>query len=139
MNFTAVDQSVETTLHRASGGQCWVIEDASDPGRLIATLTMSMPPSQPLQRMTEQARVPHCAWLNQMAVHPDCRGEGLAARLWDLARTWALSEAGADSIGVDTAQPAAHLIALYEGWGFESRDIIHWPGKTYDSVVLVRG
>ncbi len=45
---------------------------------------------------------------------------------------------GASSIGVDTAHPATHLVQLYRSWGFAEVDSIHWPGKTYDSVVMLR-
>lgn len=134
LNFTAVDQSVETTRYRARGGQCWVVERD---GVLIATLTMSLPPSNALQDLTNQARVPERAWLNQMAVARAARGLGLAADLWRRGLGWAADQ-GATSVGVDTAVPAEHLIALYRGWGFAEGDVIHWPGKTYDSVVMVR-
>jgi hypothetical protein len=40
-------------------------------------------------------------------------------------------------VGVDTAATAIHLVDLYSAWGFEHRGVIHWPGKTYDSVVMV--
>jgi hypothetical protein len=45
---------------------------------------------------------------------------------------------GAASIGVDTALPAAHLLRMYERWGFQRAGIIHWSGKTYDSAVMTR-
>lgn len=134
LNYTAVDQDVKTTRQRARGGRCWVLETD---GRLVGTLTMSLPPSGPLQKLTPQAGVPHRAWLNQMAVHPAARGLGIAADLWQRARRWAVAE-GASSVGVDTALPAEHLIRLYRSWGFTQTDTIHWPGKTYDSVVMIR-
>lgn len=134
LNFTAVDQNVATTLYRARGGQCWVVERE---GTLIATLTMSLPPSDALQGLTAEARVPARAWLNQMAVARSARGLGLASELWQRGLDWA-AEQGATSVGVDTAVPAEHLVALYRAWGFVEADVIHWPGKTYDSVVMVR-
>lgn len=134
LNYTAVDQDVATTLSRARGGRCWVVEDGD---RLVATLTVSLPPSADLQSLTEQARVPHRAWLNQVAVSPAYRGRGLAARLWRSGEEWAVSQ-GATSIGVDTAIPADHLVRLYESWGFVRSGSIHWPGKTYDSAVLTK-
>lgn len=135
LNFTAVDQDEDTTLARAGAGQCWVMEDAH--GGLIATLTMSYPPSQGIRELTPEARQEHCAWLNQLAVCPQHRGQGLAAQLWQLGRSWAIAQ-GARVIGLDTALPAEHLIALYERWGFVTRDTIHWPGKTYHSTIMMR-
>lgn len=45
---------------------------------------------------------------------------------------------GATSIGLDTAQPATHLVDLYRSWGFATVDTVQWPGKTYPSVIMVR-
>lgn len=134
LNYTAVDQTPATTLTRSRGGQCWVVE--SD-GILLATLTMSLPPSTDLKELTTAAQPPHRAWLNQVAVSPSARGRGIAADLWRRGRAWAAAQ-GATSVGVDTAIPAEHLVAIYSAWGFTYADTIHWPGKTYDSVVLTR-
>lgn len=134
LNFTAVDQSVETTRRRAHGGRCWIVERGGD---LIATLTMSLPPSSDLQELTVEASAAHRAWLNQVAVSPRARRSGLARGLWDIGKGWAI-EQGATSVGVDTAVPATHLVNLYAAWGFDHRGVIHWPGKTYDSVVMIR-
>lgn len=134
LNFTAVDQSVATTAHRAGAGRCWIAERGH---LVVATLTMSLPPSGELRSMTAEARAPRRAWLNQMAVDPTLRGTGLARHLWQLGRQWA-ADAGATSIGVDTAAPATHLVDIYRRWGFEHRVVVHWDGKTYDSVVMVR-
>lgn len=131
LNYTAVDQDEETTRHRAHGGRCWVAEHE---GALVATLTMS--PSKELQGLTVEARQPNRAWLNQVAVSPRLRRTGIARSLWDLGKRWA-AEQGANSIGVDTAVPATHLVTIYTTWGFEHRGIIHWQGKTYDSVVML--
>lgn len=134
LNYTAVDQDPETTLLRARAGHCLIAERD---GELIATLTMSLPPSAGLQELTASGREPHRAWLNQMAVSPAARGQGLSAYLWREGLRWANNQ-GARSVGVDTAVPATHLVRLYERWGFRLVDTIHWPGKSYDSVVMVR-
>lgn len=134
LNFTAVDQDVETTRYRARLGQCWLMWRGDE---LVATLTISHPPSSVLQTMTAEARVPQRAWLNQMGVHPHHRGQGLSSCLWATGQAWARAQ-GASSIGVDTAAPATHLRALYARWGFTEVDIIHWEGKVYDSIVMTR-
>lgn len=133
-NYTAVDQSVETTRERASGGRCWVVEHNE---RLVGSLTMSLPPSSELQRLTPAARKSRRAWLNQVAVDPAARGHGIATELWRRGRQWARSE-GAESVGVDTAVPAEHLVRMYGSWGFTAVGTISWPGKTYDSTVMTR-
>lgn len=134
LNYTAVDQDVETTRERARGGRCWVVEHDS---QLVGSLTMSLPPSAGLQELTAQARHEHRAWLNQVAVSPQARGLGIAADLWQKGRQWALAQQ-ATSIGVDTAVPAEHLIRLYGSWGFARADTIRWTGKTYASAVMTR-
>lgn len=134
LNFTAVDQDVATTLRRARAGASWVAHDRDG---LVATMTVSFPPEAALVALTPEAAVARRAWLNQLAVDPARRGRGYAAVLRDIGFAWA-REAGATSIGLDTAEPAEHLLALYERWGFVARDTVHWPGKTYRSVVLTR-
>jgi GNAT superfamily N-acetyltransferase len=134
LNYTAVDQSVETIVMRAQAGRCWIVEKEGD---LLGTLTLSLPPSSGLRTLTPEATVPGRAWLNQVAVSPAARGEGIAAHLWRESRKWAVMQ-GATSVGVDTAVPAAHLITLYSKWGFAQADTIRHDGKVYESVVMIR-
>ncbi|WP_435135961.1 GNAT family N-acetyltransferase [Actinacidiphila sp. bgisy144] len=132
LNFTAVDQTEQTTLRRADTGASWLLVDGT---RIAAALTMTLPPHEPLRLLSPTAAAPGRAWLNQMAVDPADRGRGLASRLWAVARKRAHAE-GASHIGVDTALPAAHLIGIYTAWGFVPRETIQWPGKTYRSTVM---
>lgn len=134
LNFTAVDQDVATTLRRAEAGSCWVAERA---GHLMGTIAMSCPPYEPLRQAWPPARLPGIAWLNQLAVGLQARGTGVASLLFHTGMEWA-REQGATTVGLDTAAPASHLIALYERWGFATSATIHWPGKNYDSVVMTR-
>lgn len=134
LNFTAADQSDDTTRSRAFGGATWVIEAG---GELVATATLSMPPGEGIRELSAAAREEHMAWLNQLAVHPDHRGAGHARLLFDRLIEHA-GDSGAHSVGLDTAAPAAELRRLYRRWGFRDRELMHWPGKTYDSVVMVR-
>lgn len=134
LNFTAATQSVQVTQARAANGGCWVVELQ---GRIVATATVSVPPSHALQRLTPVAAAANTAWLNQFAVSPDHRGGGFASLLFRHGLDWA-REQGMSTMGIDTAQPATDLISLYRHWGFEHRDLIRWEGKTYDSVVMSR-
>ena len=134
LNFTAVDQDVETTVRRASAGSCWV---AVSGGRIVATSTVCLPPHEGLRALTRHARVPCRAWLNQLAVDPPLRGRGYARLLREHGFAWARA-AGATSIGLDTAQSADHLVRLYQAWGFSHRDTVQVPGKVYQSVVMIR-
>lgn len=133
MNFTAVDQSEEKTLARAAGGRCWVgLVD----GAIVGTITMSFPPEQALQAVSGEAAKPGQAWLNQLAVDPSMQGQGVARQLWRLGLDWAKTVA-AVRVGLDTAEPAGHLIELYTRWGFAHTEWVQWPGKTYRSAIMV--
>jgi GNAT superfamily N-acetyltransferase len=134
LNFTAVDQSEATTLYRASHGLCLIAEDD---GELIGTVSIALPPSATMRRMFPPADRANTAWLGQLGVDPTRRGEGIAAALWAEGLTWAINQ-GATTMGIDTAIPAAHLLSVYRGWGFEPAGEVHWEGKTYDSAVMLR-
>lgn len=132
-NFTAADQSVEVTLRRAEGTTTWLLMDGES---IAATATMRFPLDSELLERSSASRLPGRAWLDQLAVDPAYRGLGLASRMWALSRDWARA-VGATHIGLDTAAPAAHLVELYSRWGFRHEEYIHWPGKTYDSTIMV--
>ena len=104
-------------------------------GRVSATMTMSVPPPGDVRSLSEHARQANTGWLCQVAVGPELRGRAVAKTLFDGARAWA-ERHGITRIGLDTAAPAAHLVAMYERWGFEHVDDVHFPGKRYDSAVM---
>jgi GNAT superfamily N-acetyltransferase len=133
LNFTAVDQDVDDTLRHAEGATTWLVLDGDT---IAATATMRTPPEQELLELSRASALPNRAWLNRLAVDPDYRGLGLASRLWELCRDWARA-AGATHVGLDTAAPATHLVELYSHWGFRHEEYIHWPGKTYDSTIMI--
>lgn len=133
LNFTAVNQSIETTRERVASGRCWVIESK---GTVAASITMAYPPTADIRGLTPEARVDGRAWIGQVAVDPSLRGNNVARLLFDHACAWAV-EQGATSVGLDTALPAAHLRRMYERWGFAPVDVVHFEGKTYDSSVMV--
>lgn len=135
LNFTAVDQDADTTLYRATKGRCWVAT-APGSGQIVGTLTITLPPGPYVAELAPFARRAG-AWLNQTAVDPDERGRGIASTLWRTGLAWAAGQ-GVTTIGVDTAAPATHLQQLYARWGFEPHGTVRWPGKTYESVVMLR-
>lgn len=135
MNFTGATQDEAVTASRSLGvGASWVLVDPD--GRLVATVTASSPPGRGLRALTGLALAPDRVWLNQLAVHPDARGRGLATFLWTTLRAWS-SERGMRSVGLDTAEPAGPLRDMYRRWGFVDADVVQWPGKTYRSVVML--
>mgnify|MGYP000632598004 CR=1 FL=1 len=136
-NFTAVDQSVQTTRERVAAGQAFVAQD--ERGRLVGSITVS--PPKPAQGRYLGDPVPDCytqadtAILAQLAVHPDCRGQGLAERLMDMAEAWAQGQ-GYTRIALDTAEPATALRRRYERRGYQTIGELQWAGKTYRSVLM---
>lgn len=135
LNFTGASQDETTTASRSLGvGASWVLADGG--GRLLGTVTASSPPGRGIRSLTSLALEPDRVWLNQLAVHPDARGYGLASRLWSTVREWS-RDRGVRSVGLDTAEPASALRAMYARWGFVDADVVQWPGKTYRSVVMV--
>lgn len=135
-NFTAVDQSVAVTRERLAGAQGFVAELD---GRLVGTVAVRGPkpageayiadPPPPLYT------TPGTAILSQLAVHPDCRGQGLAERLMDTAEAWARAQ-GFAHMALDTAEPAAALRRRYERRGYTTVGGVQWQGKTYASVLM---
>jgi GNAT superfamily N-acetyltransferase len=135
-NFTAVDQSVDVTRNRLDGAQGFVAELD---GRLVGTVAIRGPkvagesyiadPPPPLYT------TPGTAILSQLAVHPDCRGQGVGERLIDAAEAWARAQ-GFTQIALDTAEPATALRQRYERRGYVTVGGVQWQGKTYASVLM---
>ncbi|WP_431260481.1 GNAT family N-acetyltransferase [Roseateles chitinivorans] len=136
-NFTAVDQSVQTTRERVESGQAFVALTAT--GELVGTVTVA-PPKRPDGRYLGDP-VPECytqadtAILAQLAVHPSCRGQGVGERLMDIAEAWALAQ-GYAHVALDTAVPAEALRRRYERRGYALIGDVQWAGKTYRSVLM---
>lgn len=135
-NFTAVDQSVAMTRERLAEAQGFVAERD---GRLVGTVAVRGPkppgeayiadPPPPLYT------TPGTAILARLAVHPDCRGEGLGERLMTAAEAWARDQ-GFVQLALDTAEPAQALRRRYERRGYATVGRIQWQGKTYVSVLM---
>ncbi|GIG40282.1 GNAT family N-acetyltransferase [Cellulomonas phragmiteti] len=135
LNFTGASQDEVTTASRTLGvGASWVLTGPA--GQLLGTITATSPPGRGIRALTSLALEPDRVWLNQLAVHPDARGRGLAKVLWGTVRDWSLAH-GMRSVGLDTAEPAAALRQMYRRWGFVDADTVQWPGKTYRSVVML--
>jgi GNAT superfamily N-acetyltransferase len=130
-NYTAVDQSVETTRERIEGCQCFV---ATLHGILVGTVNLDLrgrddPPWVKGRK--------DCAYASQLAVEPALRKLGLGARLMDIAESRAREAGFAYCVG-DTSELADYLIAFYTRRGYEIVDHVQWEGKTYRSVVLAK-
>ena len=131
LNYTAVDQSPNVTAERITGCTCFVAEED---GRLLGTATIRGPYERSdCAHYTE----PDVAIVNQVAVRPSLQGLGLGGALLAVCSSWARQQ-GYRRLALDTAIPAAHLVALYKKLGFEEVAQVQWDGKRYRSVVLSR-
>lgn len=138
LNFTAVDQSVETTRERLREAQSFVAEQG---GRLVGTVAVSGPKPPASRYLSDPAPALYCepdvALIAQLAVHPDCRGQGLAERLLDAAEAWARGQ-GYARAALDTAEPAEDLRRRYARRGYAEAGSVQWAGKTYRSVLMAK-
>jgi GNAT superfamily N-acetyltransferase len=129
LNYTAVDQSAETTAKRLAGGSCFVAEWQ---GRLAGTVLAK--PTEPDGECEYFARE-EVATLRQFGVEPELQGRGIGLALIEACENWA-REHGFRELALDTAEPATHLVGLYASLGFAPVGFVQWSGKVYRSVVM---
>jgi len=137
LNYTAVDQSVETTRRRITAGRCQVAEHE---GVIVGTVTVK-PPHDVLRDAWAAATewyVRHdVASFGQLGVEPACHGQGIGQRLIGWCADWA-REHGYRWLALDTAMPATHLRALYSKLGYRDVDQVQWEGKRYRSTIMAK-
>jgi len=130
LNYTAVDQTVETTRERIAGNECHVAELA---GAIVGTATLHTDSRD----RPECACRPGTAYLSQFAVSPALQRGGLGSAL--LAHIEARAMAlGFTALALDTAIPATHLVAFYARRGYETIGETRFPRKSYTSVVMAK-
>jgi GNAT superfamily N-acetyltransferase len=137
MNYTAVDQSIETTAQRLAGGQGFVAEQD---GAVVGTVVVQGPRDADAH---PDARV--CAWylrrdlahLHQLGVEPAAQGRGIGGALIAACEEWA-RERGSKAIALDTAMPATHLRERYAALGYADVGDVQWSGKRYRTVIMVK-
>ena len=129
LNYTAVDQSPDVTARRIEGGTCYVAAAGS---QLVGTILVQ--PTYVENHCAYFTR-PGVACAHQFAVDPQHQGGGIGRRLLARAEQWA-QEHGFRELAMDTAEPARHLVELYERLGYRRAGFVDWPGKVYRSVVL---
>lgn len=132
LRFVGTHQTVAMTAERLATGHAFV---ATCAGRLVGTV-LARPPkpdsSAPLYRDTR-------TWsISQLAVSPQYKGRGLGRALHDAAVRHAMGLC-ARTIALDTAAPAAGLIAMYESWGYRIVGRVDWrPHTNYESVLMAQ-
>lgn len=128
LNFTGTYQDEELTRQRMQDAEVYVRQVGPD---LIASINLSVSPI----RESENVQTGACLYINQLAVHPDHKRQGLGSQLLELAERRARSLA-LRRLRLDTAIPATHLVELYRRRGFEIVGEVQWEAKTYRSCIM---
>lgn len=137
LNYTAVDQSVQTTCARFASGQGFVIEDGGAPVGCVVVAGPFDAAKNPGTRRSPWYLRRDVAHLHQLAVDPARQGQRLGDTLVAACEAWA-REHGFRAIALDTAEPAHHLRARYARMGYVEVDHMQWDGKRYRSLILVK-
>ncbi len=129
LRYNATHQSPEVTARRLSRGHSVMAECD---GRVVGTI--SVYPPDPAAKVPLY-REPHTYSFGQFAVDPAYKGRGIGRALHAAAVDHALSQ-GAHFLSLDTAAPAAELIATYERWGYVVVERTSWASTNYESVIM---
>ena len=129
LNYTAVDQTPDVTAKRLAGGQCFLAEWS---GALAGTIVVQPTYAEnECDYFTRQG----VAAVHQFGVDPSLQGKGIGRALLGQCEHWARAN-GYRELAMDTAEPAHHLVRLYNGLGYSQVGYVQWSGKVYRSVVL---
>ena len=131
LHSIAASQPVDVTRRRIENGECYV--GVTPEGRIVATVTFHAPGAAKYD--SPWLDRPDVCCFGQFAVEPAIQGTGLGRRLVELCER-RTRETGAAELALNTAEPARHLIALYEHLGFRVVEYARWPEVNYRSVVM---
>jgi ribosomal protein S18 acetylase RimI-like enzyme len=122
LNFTGTYQDDEITRERMKDAEVYLLHRG---GELIASMNVSL----------QEADGQICLYINQLAVRPEYKRQGLGSYLLDLAEQRA-EAAGIERLRLDTAILALHLLGIYRRRGFVEVEEVQWEGKTYRSIIM---
>lgn len=129
LRFVATYQDDSITRDRMQGAECYV---ALRNGHLVGTILFR-----------NASSTDGCPWyarqevasFGQYAVEPDLQGTGIGSALLAVVEERA-RETGAAEIALDTAEPAHHLIEMYQSKGYRFIEYVQWDITNYRSVIL---
>jgi GNAT superfamily N-acetyltransferase len=129
LQYVATYQDDEITMRRLTKGKGFVgIEN----NRIVGTI--SLYPPGPESSFPLYQRVYH---FGQFAIDPECQGRGLGKQLYLKVEEYCRS-LGQTILALDTAEPALHLITMYQKWGYTIVDKTNWDMTNYSSVIMTK-
>jgi GNAT superfamily N-acetyltransferase len=131
LRFNASYQPPEYTARCLVEGAAFMAELQ---GRIVGTITVYRPDPK---ADTAVYREPNTYHFGQLGVDPDYKGNGIGRALHTAAINYA-TRCGGRFMALDTAAPAADLIATYERWGYVIVDRERWQSTNYESVIMRR-
>jgi len=130
LRYWGTHQSVEDTAERFASGTGLLALRGDD---YVGTITVRPPNAESEVALYRDA---HTWTFGQFAVDPAHKGSGIGRALHNAATAHARAR-GARRMALDTAEPAAALIAMYETWGYRIAGACDWrPHTNYPSVVM---
>ncbi len=124
LNYTATYQDEKVTQDRMKKGRCFLLLDDE---RIIGTIL--------LYEEDYLKRSKKCAYVGQFGIHPEYKRKRLGSLLMDHVEKIALEECY-ESIQLDTAKPATHLVDWYLKREYQIIADDKWDGKTYESWIF---
>ena len=132
LRYWGTHQSVDDTAKRVRTGTPLLMLDE---GRYVGIVIVR--PPQPTSEVSLY-REPNVWSISQFCVSPEYKGKGYGRKLHEEALSFA-SDAGAEFMALDTAEPAKGLIAMYQSWGYSVVGGCDWrPHTNYESVLMKR-
>lgn len=124
LNYTATFQDEEITRARMQKGLTFVLWLDQ---KMIGTILYYIEESRITKKRT--------AYLEQLAVEPSMKRSGLGSILMDHCENLA-KETGYETVQIDTAVPATHLVNWYLQRGYKIIAETRWDNKTYNSYIF---
>jgi GNAT superfamily N-acetyltransferase len=129
LRYMATHQSPDVTMRRLTRGRAFVAEKD---GEIIGTLTVYPPDPESTVAIYRDPMTYH---FGQFAVDPGHNGNGIGRTLHQAAIDHT-REQGGRYLSLDTAGPAADLIATYQRWGYRIMERMSFSSTNYESVIM---
>jgi ribosomal protein S18 acetylase RimI-like enzyme len=132
LRYWGTHQTVDDTAKRIRSGTALLMLDESQYVGIVIVRPPQPESAVPLYRQPD-------VWsISQFCVSPEIKGKGYGRELHEKALSFA-SDAGAEFMALDTAEPAKGLIAMYQSWDYSLVGRCDWrPHTNYESVLMKR-